>query len=177
MAIGSTLQRFLRPPEGVVRTRTEHAMTDEMAIFIDAPVHELWELVTDISGMGRWSTENRRGRWLGNMVGPQVGAWFVGVNRIGPAVWATPCEVTIVEPLEHFEFQVHIVGPRWGYRLEPHAGGTLVTEYREWSYTSGFNRALRWSGPIGRTRDNHALHGIPETLHALRAHAEALPVV
>lgn len=171
----TTLRRFLRPPAEVVRTRTEHAMTDQLSMVINAPPQQLWELVTDITGMGRWSTENRRGRWLRGATGPRVGAWFLGVNRIGPVVWVTPCEVTIVAPLEHFEFQVHIVGPRWGYRLEPHPNGTLVTEYREWSYTSAFHRLLRWTGPIGRPRDNHALHGIPETLRALKAHVEFRP--
>ncbi|WP_405137691.1 SRPBCC family protein [Nocardia sp. NBC_01388] len=172
-AVNATLRRFLRPPEGVVRTRTDHGMTDEMAIVIDAAPQELWDLITDVTGMGRWSTENRRGRWLGGASGPQAGAWFVGVNRIGPVVWVTPCEVTVAKPLEHFEFQVHIVGPRWGYRLEPDPGGTLITEYRDWSYSSGFNRLLRWSGPLGKPRDNHALHGIPETLRALKQHAES----
>lgn len=168
----ATVQRFLRPPEGVIRTRTDHGMTDAMTIRIDAPAQQLWDLVTDITGMGRWSTENRRGRYIRGAE-PRVGAWFVGLNRIGPVLWATPCEITVAEPLTHFEFQVHIVGPRWGYRLAPDPEGTLVTEYRDWSYTSAFNRLLRWSGPLGQTRDNHALHGIPETLRALKEHAEA----
>lgn len=171
--VAPTLRRFLRPPEGVVRTHGDHGITDQMTMVIDAPAQQLWDLVTDITGMGRWSPENRHGRWLAGATGPRVGAWFVGINRIGPVVWATPCEVTIATPLEHFEFRVHIVGPHWGYRLEPHRGGTLVTEYREWPYSSVFNRALRWSGPFGKPRDNHALHGIPETLQALKAHAES----
>lgn len=148
-------------------------MTDRVSLVIDAPVQQLWDLVTDITGMGRWSSENRAGFWLGGATEPAVGAWFVGVNRIGPVVWPTPCEVTVVRPLEHFEFQVHIVGPRWGYRLAPDRGGTLVTEYRDWSYTSAFNRAMRWSGPLGQLRDNHALHGLPGTLRALKIHAES----
>lgn len=171
--IASTLRRFLEQPEGVDRSRDDHGMTDQASVVIDVPVQQIWDLVTDISGMGRWSSENRSGYWLGDATGPRVGAWFVGVNRIGPVVWATPCEVTVSNPFEHFEFQVHIVGPRWGYRLEPHERGTLLTEYREWSYTSAFNRALRWSGPVGRLRDNHALHGLPGTLAALKAHAES----
>lgn len=172
----TTFRRFLLPPDDVIRTRDENGMTDQMAIVIDAPVQRLWDLVTDVTGMGRWSPENRRGHWLGGAVGPEVGAWFIGVNRIGPSVWATPCEVTVATPLEHFEFRVPIVGPRWGYRLEPSGNSTLVTEYREWSYTSTFNRAMRWSGPVGRLRDNHALHGLPVTLRALKAHAESVPV-
>ena len=173
--VTSTIRRFLVRPEDVVRTRDDHGMTDHATMLIDAPVQQLWGLVTDITGMGRWSPENRSGRWLGGAAGPQVGALFVGVNRIGPVVWTTRCEVTVATPLEHFEFRVHMVGPRWGYRLEPHRGGTLVTEYREWPYTSAFNRAMRCSGPVGRLRDNHALHGLPETLRALKAHAESRP--
>ncbi|MFI1918163.1 SRPBCC family protein [Nocardia sp. NPDC020380] len=168
-----TLDRFIRPPADVVRTHSENGMIDQMSIVIDAPPQLLWDLVTDITGMGRWSPENRRGRWLDNGQTPRTGAWFLGFNRIGPVMWVTPCEVTAVEPLEHFEFQVHIVGPRWGYRLEPDPLGTLVTEYREWPYTSGFHRLLRWSGPLGRPRDNHALNGIPQTLRALKAYAES----
>lgn len=173
--MAAAFQRFLRPPAEVVRTHSEHGMTDQLSMVIDAPRQQLWDLVTDITGMGRWSTENRRGRWLRGATGPEVGARFLGFNRIGPVGWVTPCEVTIVEPLAHFEFQVHIVGPRWGYRLEPHGAATLITEYRYWSYKSTFNRLLRWSGPIGKARDNHALHGIPETLRALEAHAESRP--
>lgn len=169
----SAFGRYLRPPEGVIRTRTEHARTDAMSVLIAAPRERIWELVTDVTAMGRWSTENRRGYRLYRGPGPRTGSWFVGLNRIGPVVWATPCEVTVVAPPRHFEFRVHVVGPHWGYCLDPHPDGTLVTEYREWPHSSAFHRLLRVTGPLGLPRDNHALHGIPATLHALKAHAES----
>ncbi|MBL1077828.1 SRPBCC family protein [Nocardia sp. 2] len=164
-----------RPP-GVVRTTTPEGLNDEYSLHISAPPERLWDLVSDITGMGRWSPENRGARWLTGPGAPIVGAWFLGVNRIGPVVWATPCRVTVVEPGRHFEFRVYVIGTRWGYRLQPSGGGTLVTEYRQWLSGAPLLALLKVSGPLGKPRDNLALHGLKRSLHRLRRIAEAREV-
>ncbi|QLY33646.1 SRPBCC family protein [Nocardia huaxiensis] len=165
----------IKRPTAVVRTHTPDGLHDEYSLFISAPPERLWDLVSDITRMGRWSPENRAGVWLSRSRTPVPGAWFVGVNRIGPVVWATPCQITVVEPDRHFEFQVHGIGTRWGYRLQPASGGTLVTEYRRWPDTALLLKLLKVSGPLGKPRDNLALHGLQQSLHRLREIAEARP--
>ncbi|GAB2552399.1 SRPBCC family protein [Nocardia heshunensis] len=167
------LSRLTRRPAELVHTRTDTGIRDELSLFVAAPPEALWALVSDVTQMGRWSPENVGAQWLGRVTRPVVGAWFVGFNRIGPVPWATPCEVTVVEPARHFEFRVHLIGTRWGYLLEPAEGGTTVTEYREWSHGAPLLHLLRLSGPIGRPRDNLALDGLYRSVYRLKALAEA----
>src|SRR6185295_6266261 len=80
--------------------------------------------------MARWSPETfavwvtrRRDGWPSR---------FVGFNRRKGYVWFTTCRVVTAEPGREFAFDVFTFGQpvaRWGYRLEPAAGGTTVTEY------------------------------------------------
>lgn len=155
----------LRSPDQLTRTETDGDVRDEYSLLIKAPADELWDLVTDVTRMGRFSPENRRGRWLGR---PAVGAFFVGFNRIGPVVWATLCRVTKLDPGRSFEFRVYLVGTRWGYHLKPAGDGVVVTEYREWPKSAFLHRMLRVTGRIGAPRDNHALNGLYLSLERIK---------
>ncbi|MVU77072.1 SRPBCC family protein [Nocardia sp. ET3-3] len=167
------LSRLTRRPAELVHTATETGVRDELSLFVAAPPEALWDLVSDVTQMSRWSPENRGAQWLSPISEPVPGAWFLGFNRIGPVPWVTPCEVTIVDPPRHFEFRVHLIGTSWGYLLEPAEGGTVVTEYREWPYAAPLLKLLRLSGPIGRPRDNLALDGLYRSMYRLKALAEA----
>ncbi|APB00010.1 SRPBCC family protein [Nocardia seriolae] len=167
------LSRLTRRPAELVHTTTATGVRDELTLFIAAPPRQLWDLVSDINQMKRWSPENVGAQWLSPVREPTPGAWFVGFNRIGPIPWATPCEVTIADAPRHFEFRVHLIGTSWGYLLEPVEGGTLVTEYREWPHTAPLSKLLRLSGPLGRPRDNLALDGLYRSVYRLKALAEA----
>ncbi|MDT9592868.1 SRPBCC family protein [Nocardioides zeae] len=107
---------------------------DEVSVHVDAPVDRVWALVSDVTRIGEFSPETFEARWTRGHTGPEVGATFKGHvkrNGVGPTYWS-PCRVTVCEPERVFEFAVGteaVPVNNWGYRLEPEAGGTRVTEY------------------------------------------------
>ncbi len=105
---------------------------DSVSLTIDATPAALYELVSDVTKMGRLSPECTGGRWLGRAKGPTVGARFVGFNRRGIVWWCTLNKVVIAEPGCDFAFATGGSGIRWRYRFKPTDGvGTVVTESRE----------------------------------------------
>jgi uncharacterized protein YndB with AHSA1/START domain len=150
----------------------EHPI-DEVSLHIAAPAEALYDLVGDITQMGRWSPENTGGRWLGGAAGPAVGARFRGSNRRGIARWWTHCTVTKADRPSAFEFRVAESAMVWGYRFEPEGDGTLVTEYRR--HAKGVNPVIKLvqvSGVIGRNREQLMVDGMRETLERLKTAAE-----
>ena len=106
----------------------------EVSVHMDATPDVVWSLVSDVTRIGEFSPETFEARWTRGATGPEVGASFKGHvkrNGVGPTYW-TGCKVTACEPERLFEFSVgtdDLTINSWGYRLEPDAGGTLVTEY------------------------------------------------
>ena len=99
-----------------------------------APPERIWELLSDVTKIGRYSPETFAAEWLDGATGPAVGAKFRGHvkrNGIGPIYWTT-CTVRECVPGREFAFGV---GPSdkplsiWGYRREPSGDVTDVTEY------------------------------------------------
>jgi uncharacterized protein YndB with AHSA1/START domain len=147
---------------------------DEVSMHIDAPADRIYDLVADITQMGRWSPECTGGRWVGDATGAAVGARFKGSNKHGPMRWSTACEVTKADRPRAFEWQVTQSGMRWGYRFEPEGDGTLVTEYREKTQdTPLYVRLVQRSGVIGRDREALMIKGMKATLERVKAAAEA----
>jgi uncharacterized protein YndB with AHSA1/START domain len=149
--------------------------TIEASIHIDAPPAAVWRLVTDLERMGRWSPQNRGGRWLRGG-GPVLGARFLGYNRIGWRWWATTCKVVEVEQDRRFVFRNEQNWARWVYQLEPDdTGGTTVVERRE--LPDGRPGAARLVARVlfgGATRFDSTVHsGMVATLDRLKAEAEA----
>ena len=104
---------------------------DQVSLRIAAPPERVYEIVTDIAGMGRLSPECTGGRWLDGASGPAVGARFKGTNKRGFARWSTTNEVVEAEPGRAFSFKTLQSGYQWTYRMEPDGDGTLVTERRD----------------------------------------------
>ena len=108
-------------------------MRDSVTVHMDAPPAKVWELVSDVTQIGRFSPETFEAEWLDGATGPAVGARFRGHvrrNEKGPVYWTT-CTVTECVPEKSFFFGVgKAEAPlnTWGYRLEPAGGGTDVTE-------------------------------------------------
>ena len=105
-----------------------------------ATPEQIWELVSDVTKIGRYSPETFEAEWLEGATGPAVGAKFRGHvkrNGKGPTYWTT-CTVLASEPGREFAFGV---GPAdkplniWRYRLEPAGDGTDVTESFELAQT------------------------------------------
>lgn len=100
------------------------------SVEVDAPAERVWELVSDLPGMGTHSPENRGGRWVRG-AGPQVGSVFVGRNGGGRRRWSTRSTVVRCEPGRAFAFEVTSGGlpvARWSYALEPTDTGCRLTE-------------------------------------------------
>ena len=98
-------------------------MHDSVTVHMDAPPERIWELVSDVTQIGRFSPETFEAEWTDGATGPEVGAHFRGHvrrNEKGPVYW-TKCKVTDCEPGQRFAFGV-ITGGRilntWSYALE-----------------------------------------------------------
>src|SRR5271167_1049216 len=98
-----------------------------------APADAIWELVSDVTRIGRYSPETFEAEWTDGATGPEVGAHFRGHvrrNGRGPTYW-TPCTVIASVPGREFAFGVgwgKAPLSVWSYRLEPSGDGTDVTE-------------------------------------------------
>jgi len=146
---------------------------DEVSLRIAAPPERLYDLVADVTQMGRWSPECTGGKWLAGATGPAVGARFRGANRHGLMRWWTQCEVTKADRGRAFEWQVKESGMRWGYRFEPDGDATIVTEYREQTRdTPAAVKLVQRSGLIGRDRERLMVDGMRRTLERLQEAAE-----
>lgn len=143
----------------------------EVSLVINAPVAEVWDLVSDVTRIGEFSPETFEAKWTRGSTGPEVGAYFAGHvkrNGVGPTYWS-PCRVTVCEPERQFEFSVgtdSVTINNWGYRLRPVEGGTEVTEYFRLE-TSLFTRAY-WL-LLGALRGKTNERGMRTTLERMKA--------
>jgi hypothetical protein len=151
---------------------------DSVSTYIGAPPQAVYELVADVTRMPEFSPEVVRCTWLGGATGPSVGARFAAVNKVpGRPSWTNKPVVTVAEPGRAFAFArtERFAGTVvWGYRFEPEAGGTRVTESYEVS---------RQISPIGwfiigtlfgrKDRRSDLRAGMEQTLQRLRDVAES----
>ena len=109
------------------------APDNTVSLEVAAPPERIWQLVSDITPMPRWSPETYRTRWIGGATHAAPGARFRGSNRWGFIRWTTTVEVEVAEPGRELAFVTFVEGAkrtRWSYVFEPKDGGTLVTESR-----------------------------------------------
>jgi uncharacterized protein YndB with AHSA1/START domain len=150
-------------------------MHDSVTVHMAAPPEKIWDLVSDVTKIGRYSPETFEAEWLEGATGPAVGAKFRGHvkrNGIGPIYWTT-CTVTACEPGKEFAFGVGTSDKPlnvWSYRLEPSGDGTDVTESFQLRES---NVGLRvywtlWGWSRGRVNRN----GMRTTLERIKAEVE-----
>jgi hypothetical protein len=151
-------------------------MREAVSVHIDASPDRIWELVSDVTKIGRYSPETFEAKWVEPAFGPAVGAKFRGHvkrNVWGPTYWTT-CTVTECEPGRSFFFGVGN-GEKplsvWGYRLESAPeGGTNVTESFELAPTLGLR--LYWA-LLGWSRGKTNRNDMRTTLERIKAEVEA----
>lgn len=151
-------------------------MQGSATVHIAAPADEIWQLITDVSSIGRYSPEVFEAEWLDGNTGPKLGARFRGHvkrNEIGPVYW-TVCRVTACDPGREFGFEV-LVGDRavnnWLYRLAPSGAGTDVTESFRMASSPLVNIYFYVFGGFLRKRRN--IRDMTKTLHRIKDVAEA----
>ena len=147
---------------------------DSATLHIAAPAERVYDLVSDITKMGRLSPECTGGRWLGRATGPAVGARFLGLNKRGWVRWFTTNEVVAAEPGREFAFDTKQSGTRWRYRMEPEGDGTRVTESREPWRARPLAARLTSRLLLGgvEEHDDELRAGMQATLERLKALAE-----
>lgn len=149
------------------------------SIEIHVAPQQVYESISDLSSMPRWSPECERVTVRGGASGPAtVGTRFTGRNRTARNVpWSTGCVVTTATPGEEFAFDVRSLGGRvstWRYTLTSLHGGqvTLVTE----SCVDLRGRVLTFLGTLVSgvpDRDHHNVRNMRTTLERLKAHLES----
>jgi uncharacterized protein YndB with AHSA1/START domain len=141
---------------------------------MNAPAEKIWDLVSDVTQIGRYSPETFDAEWLEGATGPAVGAKFRGHvkrNGKGPIYWTT-CTVLASEPGKEFTFGV---GPSdkplnvWSYTMAPSGDGTDVTESFTLSPTWWLK--LYWT-LLGWARGKTNRNGMRTTLERVKAVVE-----
>ncbi|WP_157554346.1 SRPBCC family protein [Nocardia crassostreae] len=144
-------------------------MHDSVTVQMAAPADQIWDLIADVTNVGRFSPETYGAEWLGSATGPAAGVKFRGhVNRNGWGLkYATICKIVTCEPNREFAFAV--LGPRdmavntWRYVLTPTETGTAVTE----SFQLGNAMRLYWL-LAGWTRGKTNRDNMLETLNRIK---------
>ncbi len=150
-------------------------MQGSVTVHVQAPPEPIWDLVSDVTQIGRYSPETFEAEWLDGATGPAVGARFRGHvkrNGRGPTYW-TECTITTCEPNRELAFGVGPPGRAlntWRYRLEPAVDGTDVTE----SFELAPKLPLRiyWA-LFGWARGRTNREGMRTTLERIKAEVES----
>ncbi|RAV03772.1 SRPBCC family protein [Mycolicibacter senuensis] len=96
-------------------------------IDINAPVTEVWNLISDFRRMPEWSPQCR---WMRPLGAVRPGTRTINFNRRGRMFWPTTSVITEYVPERKLAFRVTENHSVWSYELEPTANGTRVVESR-----------------------------------------------
>ena len=102
-----------------------------VSLDIAAPVERVWDVVTDVTVMPRFSTELQHVEWDEGFARAELGARFLGTNRhVAIGEWTTRSEVVEFEPNRVFGWAVgDPANPAatWRFELSPTREGTRLT--------------------------------------------------
>ena len=149
-------------------------MQDSVTVHMAAPPDKIWDLVSDVTRIGRYSPETFEAEWIDGATGPALGAKFRGHvkrNSRGPTYWTT-CTVTACSPGREFAFGVGNAHPPlnvWSYRIEPAGDGADVTESFQLAPRIGLR--IYWA-LLGWARGKTNRNGMRTTLERIKADVE-----
>ncbi len=111
-------------------------MTERIEVSRDiaASPEAVYAAISDVTRMGEWSEECHTCEWHEGFNGPVLGGTFDGHNRYGDHEWVTQGKIIEADPGRAFAFECSMKGfhySTWGYRIEPAASGSRVTEWSE----------------------------------------------
>ena len=147
-------------------------LTDSIMIIGDKAA--VFDAISQLDQMGRFSPENTGGTWLKGATGPAVGAKFKGTNSRDGDTWSTVATVRDYEPPSRSAFDV-TYGPlkisSWEFTIEPDGDGVRLTE--RWVDRRG--RLVRWQAARGGEddREEFTATSLSETLAAVKQFIEA----
>ncbi|HZR12622.1 MAG TPA: SRPBCC family protein [Acidimicrobiia bacterium] len=150
-------------------------MHGSVTVHMSVPPENVWDLVSDVTKIGRYSPETFEAEWLDGATGPAVGARFRGHvkrNQKWPVYWTT-CTVVTCDPPREFAFGV---GPgdkplnTWRYRMQPAGDGTDVTESFE--LRDVWPMRIYWA-LLGWARGRTNRNGMRTTLERIKAEVES----
>jgi uncharacterized protein YndB with AHSA1/START domain len=102
----------------------------EASIDIDAPPAAVWQLVSDLRNMSRWSPQCRKTIVRGGVM--REGTKVINLNRRGLLFWPTQAMVTEFVPEQRIAFRIKENWTIWSFTLSPTPeGGTRVVQRRE----------------------------------------------
>ena len=107
-------------------TRRETAVSIDIA----APPERVWELISDVTLLPRFSTELQHAQWAEGFDAPALGAQFLGTNRhraIGE--WTTTSHIVEFEPPRVFGWAVgdpEMCAATWQFEADPIPQGTRL---------------------------------------------------
>lgn len=159
-------------------TRFADSPTIEAATSINAPVADVWTLITDINLPGRFQEEFLEANWLDS--GPALEARFAGRNERNGRSWETISWVTAYEPLREFGWSVSDrdnPGATWTYYLEENGDATELRFRRVLGpgpsgVTSMIERHPEQEEEIIAARDEEQRANMIAVLEGIRALAE-----
>lgn len=164
--------------EGAPKHQTgdmSQSKVDEVSIEIAASRQSVFDLVVDVTNMGRWSPETFKTAWIDPATGPKVGARFKGWNSVKvkgvPMRWTTTSIVRQLDPGRAFSFDTPFSGARWTFRFEETETGCRLTETREIIREPIAVKLLYLA--IGGIRHQQLVRGIEVTLQKIKDAAEA----
>lgn len=147
-------------------------LSDDITITGDQ--RAVFDAISQLDQMGRFSPENTGGTWRKGATGPSKGAKFKGTNSRDGDTWSTVATVTVYEPPSRFAFEVSF-GPfkisSWEFTVTPASNGMVLTE--RWVDRRG--RLLRWHAARGGEDDREEFTptSLRETLSAVKRFIEA----
>ena len=151
----------------------QNVATIEATVEIDAPVKEVWTLVSDLRNMRRWSPQNAKTFLRGD---GGIGTRMININRRGLLVWPTQSEVVRFAPEKEIAFRVKENFTVWSYELEDLGDGrTRLTSRREAPHgISDLSVGLTKVAFGGVDRFASELErGMQQTLRKIKADAES----
>ncbi len=149
-------------------------MQDSVTVHIAASPEAVYDLVSDVTKIGRYSPETFEAEWLDGATGPAPDAKFRGHvkrNGRGPTYWTT-CKVVACEPGKEFTFAV-VQGDKvvntWSYTMVASGDGTDVTE--SFSLAPMLPMKIYWT-LFGWARGRTNRDGMRATLERIKAELE-----